>query len=322
MIGFLLKIIQHENEKHKQALMGFYESWLIIPVIFSLLLLSMAGDTKSYDPVYLQELFHSYANETLSKHHTGHFYNVSLPSNSSGMQVSVIRIRSREFWATGVNFSSLRIPPRVIALPFVKRIALLNENLGNWSSHYYQVPNHSLVAPVVGFSAFDASNPSTLSNEELTLIVSGDPVSILFPDIVLKDKNVTLKCVKFGAGMSVEFSNMTTPNECVAKGPGHFSVVIPFQPQPPRPLPPSPKTKDERSWKSWVIGFVAGFGGLVLLILVGVATYKLVRRKMIRKMESESEKAEPLDTTWIGRSRMPSASMIRTQPALEHEYVP
>lgn len=316
MIGPLLKIIQHE--KPQRALMGFYKSWLIIPVIFSLLLLSMASATRSYDPVYLQELFHSYANETLSKHHTGYFYNLSLPSNSSGMQVSVIRLRSGEFWARGVNFSSLRIPPRVMALPFVKRIALLNENLGNWSSYYYQVPNHSLVAPVVGFSAFDASNSSTLSNEELTLIVSGDPISILFHDIVLKDKNVTLKCVKFGAGMSVEFSNMTTPNECVTKGPGHFSVVIPFQPRPPRP----PKTEEERSWKSWVIGFVAGFGGLVLFILVGAAIYKLVRRKMIRKMESESEKAEPLDTTWIGRSRMPSASMIRTQPALEHEYVP
>lgn len=286
----------------------------------------MANDSRIYDPESLQELFHSYANETLSKHHqTGHFYNLSLPSNSSGIQVSVIRLRNGEFWARGVNFSSqIRIPPRVLAMPFVKRIALLQDNLGNMSSYYYNVPNHSLVAPVVGFSAYDASNSSNLSSEELTLIVTGEPISILFPDIVLKDENVTLKCVKFGAGMSVEFSNMTVPNECVTKGPGHFSVVVPFQPQPPLqpPRPQKKKKEKERSWKRWVIGFVGGFGGLVLLILVGVAIFKVVRRKMIRKMESESEKAVPLDTIWIGRSRMPSASMIRTQPALEQEYVP
>lgn len=294
----------------------FYKTWFIVSLIFSLLLYSMAHGSKSYDPESLRALFHSHVNETLAKHHhTGHFYNISLPSNFSGMQVSVVRLRSGTLEANGANFSCFHIPPKVIPVPYEKRIAIVYDNLGNWSSHYYKVQNHSLVAPVVGFTPYDASNLSNLSNRELTLSMKGDPISISFSDIVIQDKNVTLKCVKFGAGESIEFSNMAEPNLCVTRGPGHFSVVTPSPPQ-----PPEKKGGSSRKW--WVVGFVSGFGGLVLLILVGVVIFKLVRKRKLRKMESESEKGVAFDTMWIGRSRIPSASMIRTQPALEHDYVP
>ena len=39
-------------------------------------------------------------------------------------------------------------------------------------------------------------------------------------------------------------------------------------------------------------------------------------------MEKVSERGESFDTVWIGKSKLPSASMVRTQPVLENSYLP
>ncbi|XP_007051645.2 PREDICTED: uncharacterized protein LOC18614035 [Theobroma cacao] len=292
--------------------MGSDRSWLIIFIVFSSLLSSIAGGSDSHDPEALDALFHFYANQTLAKHRTGILYKIPLPSNFSGMEVSVIRLRSGSLWARGSNSSFIMIPPRVRAFPHVKRLAIVYENLGEWSSKYYQIPGYTLVSPVVGFNVYDSSNATTLSDRKVTLSTTSDPVSIHFPYIEAEDKNVTeLKCVKFGAGGSVKFQNMTARNVCVTGKAGHFSVVIPSMPE-----------KKVRIWKWWVIGFVSATAGLVLLILVAVIIFILLRRMKIKTMEKESDNAETLDTFWVRGDKMPSASMTRTQPVLEHDYVP
>ncbi|XWS46175.1 hypothetical protein CRYUN_Cryun14cG0042100 [Craigia yunnanensis] len=281
-------------------------------MVFSSLLSSIAGDSDSYDPDALDALFHYFANQTLAKHHTGTLNKVPLPSNLSGMEVSVIRLRSGSLWGRGTNISFIKIPPRVKTLHYVKRLAIVYDNLGEWSSKYYQVPGYSLVSPVVGFNVYDSSNLTTLSDEKVTLSTTREPISIHFPYVEAKDKNVTeLKCVKFGADGSVEFKNMTERNVCVTGKTGHFSVVISLMAE-----------EKERIWKWWVIGFVAGTIGLVMLILVGVIIFGMGRRMKIKTMEKESDTAVALDTFWVGGDKMPSASMIRTQPVLEHDYVP
>ncbi|GAV72435.1 DUF1191 domain-containing protein [Cephalotus follicularis] len=293
--------------------MGSDTRWHIIYVVIFSFLLNFVHGLQSYDPESLDALLHGYTNNTLSNHPTGTLYKVSLPSNFSGMDVSVVMLRSGSFWARGTNFSVFRIPQRVIPMPYVKRLAIVYDNLGNWSSRYYQLPGYSFVAPVVGFVGYDATNVSSLGKGKLTFRIMGDPISIDYTRIMLQDYNVAFKCVTFSDDGSVEFQNMTMPNECTTTGSGHFSVVI-----------PSPKTpkEDERLWKWWVIGVVAGFVALVLLVLLGITTYKLVRRKKLRNMETESDKGLAFDTMYIGRSKMPYASMTRTQPAIEHEYVP
>jgi hypothetical protein len=46
---------------------------------------------------------------------------------------------------------------------------------------------------------------------------------------------------------------------------------------------------------------------------------KAAKRKKIKKLENNSENGEPFDTFWIGDSKLPLASMIRTQPVLEND---
>ncbi|KAL6290423.1 hypothetical protein ACE6H2_007933 [Prunus campanulata] len=308
--------------------MEFFKSWRILWLIFSLSFSSSSSFVQAsygYDPESLSTFFHDYANTSLRNPHTGTLYNISLPANFSGMEASFVRVLSAKFWSRGANFSSFQIPPRVIPMPYGRRLAIVFENLGNWSSSYYQMSNYTLVAPVVGFMAYDSPNATPIGNQKLNFTTQGDPITIRFSHMDdVQGKNVTPKCVQFGAAGSFEIKNMTKENECITHGLGHFSIVVPSPPRPaPSPAPMSTPEKKKRHRKGLGKGFVVGIViGLVLLGLVMIATFKLWRRKKLKAMEKQSEKDVAFDTFWVGRSKMPSASMTRTQPYLEHEYVP
>lgn len=272
-------------------------------------------NASSFDPDSLDDTFRSYAFKGVSRPRTGILYNVSLPANYSGMQLSFIRLRTREFWLHGANLSYFRIPPHNLPVPYAMRIYLVYQNLGNWSGDYYKVPNYTFIAPVVGLMLYNASNSSPV---RLDVGVNRDPILVQFPWISFPDnKNVTLQCVGFGTNGSVELTEMTLPNACIARNNGHFTIVVPSS------LPPSTvKRKKDRIWKLWVLGFGLGILVMIMVALLGFLTYKTVKRRRIGKMERQSERNEALETTWIGRSRMPSATGIRTLPAIENEYVP
>ncbi|XP_058226166.1 uncharacterized protein LOC131334881 [Rhododendron vialii] len=306
--------------------MGSKKCWLVIWVTFFLSSVSrffaQPTNNSSFDPDSLDDIFRCYAFDEVSRPRTGILYNVSLPANFSGMELSFVRLRTRKFWLNGANLSYFRIPSGNLPVPFVMRFYLVYQNLGNWSNVYYKVPNYTFIAPVVGLVLYNASHSSPI---RLDVGVNRDPILVQFPWISFPEKkNVTLQCARFDANGSVELTEMTLPNACVARNAGHFTIVAP--PSPPRlpPLPPpSPvKRKKDGIWKLWVLGFGLGILGMIMVALLGFLTYKIVKRSRMGKMERQSERNEALETTWIGRSKMPSATGIRTQPTIENEYVP
>lgn len=252
--------------------------------------------------------------------------NISLPEKFSGVQVSVVRMRSSGLWLRGANFSFFDVPARTLPQPFSKRIIIVYQNLANLSSVYYNLPNYTFVAPVVGFMAYDLSSSfNTTGNNEssIELKPTKDPIQVRFPQISLMppvgNTPNTTKCVRFDAKGDVEFSNLTETDSCITTGGGHFSIVAPIQP------PSHPKTREDKFLQKWrKIGIGAGILGLglVLFISLGILLYKLIKKKRIEKMVRESEKNENLDSIWVGTSRMPSATSIRTQPILENNYMP
>lgn len=289
-------------------------------VVFFCLLMLISCSVSFEDADSFSGFVHKYANNSLSKPRTGIVYNISLPSNYSGIKVSYIRLRSGNFWVRGSNLSWISIPPRVTSVPYVKRIAIIFENLGNWSSTFYKVPGYTLVAPVIGFTVYDSStNSSTLSNHKLHLVIMGrNPILVMFPKVNLGENGGKKpQCVKFGAGGTFELKNMTGPSLCSASDFGHFSLVIPTP-----SIEKEEKKKKGMLWEWWVIGFGVGLVALALMGLALMAVLRLVRKKNIKDMEKESERGVSFDTVWIGKSRMPSASMVRTQPNLENSYVP
>ncbi|KAL0397968.1 UNVERIFIED_CONTAM: hypothetical protein Scaly_0245200 [Sesamum calycinum] len=182
------------------------------------------------------------------------------------------------------------------------------------NSFLYDYAFKKMPRPLTGFLAYDSSKIS-IRNGLIELNTTEDnPIVIQFPNIPLEvDKNVGVKCVRFGTNGTLEFSNMIARSSCASRGQGHFSVVVPYQPE---------TEKKKRVFRWWVVGIPAGVVGLVLLLVLGVVAYKFFKWKSIREMERQSEKSEGLGTIWVGSSKMPSASGIRTQPVLETSYVP
>ncbi|KAG9155862.1 hypothetical protein Leryth_004109 [Lithospermum erythrorhizon] len=269
---------------------------------------------NNYDPDYLDSFIHEYTFKKIKEQNpvTGTLYNISLPWNFSGIDVSFVRLRTGRFRKNGANYGFFRIPPKIHTLPYVKRLDIIYQNLGNWSSYYYNVPNHTFVAPVIGFLAYDSD--SSIDKGKLLLSIARDPIEVHFPSIDLPEdfQNLELKCVRFGHDGVVGFSNVSKASTCVVRDQGHFSIVVPSK---------SGKT-NRKGWEWWMVGVVAGASALFLLVFCPVVAYKSYRLNRIRKMEKQSERSEALDSIYIGSSRMPSAQGIRTQPVLENSYVP
>ncbi|KAK4415876.1 hypothetical protein Salat_2695000 [Sesamum alatum] len=296
----------------KEFLMGCTRDWLVVCIIFNAWLWQLVqGSERDYSRDLLDSFVYDNVFQKLPRPRTGKLYNVALPANFSGMEVSVVRLRARRLWKNGSNYSpSFAIPRWVLPWPFTRRVDLVYQNLGNLSSSYYDVPNHTLVAPVIGFLAYDPNRSSpNYGLIELTLM-GRDPIIVRFPNILTQeDGNVTMKCVRFDINGSLEFSNVMK-SSCLVRRQGHFSVVVPYQ-----------SNRATRK-KYWMMGIAAGVVGLVLLVVIGVLAYRWIKGERIKKMERNSERSEGLDTIWVGRSRMPTASGIRTQPAIENSYLP
>ncbi|KAK4382962.1 hypothetical protein Sango_2821600 [Sesamum angolense] len=263
--------------------MGCRRDWLVVCIIFNAWLWQFVHGSERYNARDLLDSFvYDYAIMKLHRPRTGRLYNVVLPANFSGMEVSFVRLRTRRLWKNGSNYnSSFSIPPWVLPWPFTKRVDLVYQNLGNLSSSYYNVPNYTFVAPVIGFLAYDPNRSSASYGMIELHLLSDDPIF-----------------------------NVTVKSSCIVRRQGHFSVVVPYQ----------PNQAIRKSY--WVMGIAAGVVGLVLLLVIGILAYRWIKGKRIKKMERSSERSEGLDTIWVGRSRMPFASGIRTQPAIENSYLP
>ncbi|KAJ8427383.1 hypothetical protein Cgig2_000512 [Carnegiea gigantea] len=273
----------------------------------------------------------------------GEFQWVPFPTktaNFSGMEVSVLRLRSSTLWARGANFGSFDIPPRIITMPYVKRLAIMYENLGNLSSHYYDLPGFKFLTAVVGLVIYDATDVSeTKSPKRLNIALMGKSIRVRFDHVqVPKGRNSSLlKCIRFEPTSGpVELSDVVSHGVCSSKGLGHFAIAIPIvnsttlsPPHSPSPSPSplaSPTRRARRRlqpWTWWVVGISAGVVGFILVVSISIPGYRAFASRKIRRMESKSEKAESLDTRWIGDSKLPWATMTRTQAVnLETDSVP
>lgn len=258
----------------------------------------------------LKALIQDFALNSLVKHrsHSGVLYKANPPSNLSGIEISVVRLRSRRFWKKGANFSQLIIPPRTTSIPHVKRLALIYQDLGNWSSYYYNnISGYSLITSVIGFMVFDASNSniSVKSTKKLGLKTMGEPIQIYFPNLNLSDGKISReKCVAFFSNGTIYLSEMSLSGVCYTRDEGYFSVVTDCK-------------KKQRVWYWWVIGFVVGFVGLVLVCYVGLLSVRLLKTNKIQIMERQADEDLVLSSRWVGGSKMPSAAVTRTLPVLE-----
>ncbi|GFP92606.1 hypothetical protein PHJA_001404800 [Phtheirospermum japonicum] len=236
---------------------------------------------------------------------TDELYNASLPEYLAGINVSVVKLRSTTLWKKGANFNDFIIPPKTLPIPYVKRLLIVYHNLGNLSSSYYTLSGYTLLSPIIGFLVYDASSYSNTKNlSRIELNTNEKPISIEFHGSSSLAYQRT-KCAEFGFYGQFFLSDMILPNICYSKGEGRFSIVTPYM------------KKEKCKLTFWVVGFLGGFLGLILVGFAGKVGVRSLMSKRNQEMEKEADEGECLETYWIDNSKMPRAEVTRTKPVLE-----
>ncbi|XP_068668769.1 uncharacterized protein [Aristolochia californica] len=324
----------------------FYSQMKLFCGVFVLLsLLSLAGwvpkargqsPDSSRTARGLDAILQDYAYRAIRPPMTGVVYEAQPPPYLAGIKLAAMRLRSGSLKRKGVtSYFEFEIPVGVVEKPYVERLVLVYQNLGNWSSSYYGLQGFSFITPVLGLLAYDAINLSAKNLSELSINgTEQQPILIRFSNVKAVQGGFSPQCVWFDLDGLPKFTNLeSSDNVCSASSQGHFCIAVnssafpppPVQP-PSRSTPPHPglspsKKSNSRTWKI-VGGVVGGFLGLVLLSLLLVWALRKRQSKRIAQMEQQSETGEALRMATVGTSRAPVAMGTRTPPVLENEYIP
>ncbi|PWA98040.1 hypothetical protein CTI12_AA023780 [Artemisia annua] len=121
----------------------------------STLINSQSLTTRVLDSV-LQE--HAFAPFLRHRVVTGVVYDANVGPELTGIKVSALRLRSGALSRKGyVGFKEFDIPVGVVVTPYVGRVVLVYQNMGNWSSVYYGLKGYVFLSPVVGLLAYNAT---------------------------------------------------------------------------------------------------------------------------------------------------------------------
>ncbi|KAL4587235.1 hypothetical protein LXL04_000102 [Taraxacum kok-saghyz] len=277
----------------------------------------------------LDTTLQEYAYRAFFHPRTGIPFDGLVPPYLTGIEISAMRLRSGSLFHRGVQtFKEFRVPTGIREEPYVERLVLVYQNLGNWSTTYYPLPGYTYLAPILGLLAYNGSDLSSTNLPELELWASNDPITIKFGQIRSKPASSHPKCVWFDRHGQVNFTNLEPDNQCLTYEQGHFSIVIE---SPPAPAPPEIAAPPEESVvtdgkenmpKVCTIVGIAG-GGTILMVLMSLViiwAWRYKKRKRIRELERAANAGEALRMTRVGSMRVPYAMATRTTPDLEIDF--
>ncbi|KAF2288003.1 hypothetical protein GH714_003844 [Hevea brasiliensis] len=157
----------------------------------------------------LDALLQNYAYKALVRPKTGLPYDGDVPPDLIGIKVAALRLRSGSLRRKGVPmYKEFEIPIGVIERPYVERLVLVYQNLGNWSERYYSLAGYTHLAPVLGLLAYNASNLSATNLPVLDIRASGDPITIKFSDVKSVPDGFVAMCVSFDLQGKEEMQQM------------------------------------------------------------------------------------------------------------------
>ncbi|KAM7496338.1 hypothetical protein LguiA_020752 [Lonicera macranthoides] len=277
----------------------------------------------------IDSLLQHYAFTSILRQRTGFIYYSNATSDLAGIEVGAVRLRSGSLRRRGMkSYKEFQIPTGIIEDPYVERLVLVYQNLGNWSSFYYPLPGYAYLSSVLGLLSYNSSVSSS-SAIGLDLRATETPILIRFQNVKPAPDGFSPKCLCFGLYGSLEFGNVLSGNVCSTTKQGHFAIVVEL-------AAPAPAMAGEiptgvggdgglgKYWE-WVVGGCV-VGGFVVMGLFGVLVVwvRMCREKRERgRMEAVAEGGAPLLMAAIGgRIKVPVATGTRTRPVLENEYLP
>ncbi|KAG8484293.1 hypothetical protein CXB51_023835 [Gossypium anomalum] len=301
------------------------------PFFLLLIILSLASlpSTKA-DGIrsarLLDLLIRDYTVKSFDRHFkTGTLHTVHLPANLSGIEVDTARFRCGSLRRYGAKVKEFHLGIGVIVQPCAERVIVVRQTLGyNWSSMYYanyDLSGYQLVSPVLGLLAYNAgSDVSFGSPFQLGILAREKPIKIDFSNITMAS-NMTRSsmrplCAGFEGDGKVTLKNQVSPNVCFATRDGHFGLVVESPPL-------MPVRKKISRWKLVVGSSIGAALGAILLGLLLVAMFIKVKKKArMEEMERRAYEEEALQVSMVGHFRAPTASVTRTTPTIEYQYIP
>ncbi|KAJ0482500.1 hypothetical protein HanIR_Chr13g0654601 [Helianthus annuus] len=259
---------------------------------------------QAIKPTRLLDLaIQNYTFKSFKNFKTGTSYNIHLPSNFTGINVSTVKYRSGSLKRYGASIQEFHLGVGVDVHPYVGRVLLVTQNLGNnWSHIYYdtyiynQLVDYQLVSPVLGLLAYNADSDS----KELEVKIQSPKVNgikIDFSNYTIQ-KNDTLHgkmqmCATFGDDGKVTLQKEVAPNICATSSHGHFGLVV--------QSPMLPEGKKIKRWKV-VFGSSAGAAiGAFLLGLLLVAMFVNGKKKArMDELERRAYEEEALQVSMAG----------------------
>ncbi|XVF51590.1 hypothetical protein PTKIN_Ptkin04bG0196300 [Pterospermum kingtungense] len=304
----------------------FSLTWIILSWV-SLSLLSMKAEAEAEgirSARLLDLLIRDYTVKSFDRHlKTGIVHTVHLPANFSGIKVDTGRFRCGSLHRYGAQVKEFHLGIGVTVQPCAERVMVIRQNLGhNWSSIYYanyDLSGYQLVSPVLGLLAYNAgSDVSFGSPFQLGILARDKPIKIDFSNITNLASNTTGTrplCASFEGDGKVTLKNQVSPNVCVATRHGHFGLVV-------EKPPLMPVRKKISKWKVVVGSSIGAALGAFLLGLLLVAMFVKVKKKArMEELERRAYEEEALQVSMVGHIRAPTASVTRTSPTIEHEYI-
>ncbi|KAB1217151.1 hypothetical protein CJ030_MR4G021170 [Morella rubra] len=294
---------------------------LILSWAFSV---SMKAEAQGIKSAHLLDLYiRDYTFRSYDKHfRTGTLHAVHLPANFSGIRVDTVRFRCGSLRRYGAQVREFHLDVGVTVHPCVERVMIVREILGyNWSSMYYanfDISGYQLVSPILGLLAYNAGSNMNFSNPfELGILAGEKPITVDFSNTTefTNLKEIRPYCASFGSDGKVTLANEVSPYVCVAKRHGHFGLVI--------EAPPEQLRKKVSRWKVVVGSSIgAALGAFLLGLLLVALLVKVKKKSRMEEMERRAYEEEALQVSMVGHVRAPTATVTRTLPTIEHEYVP
>ncbi|KAL6905740.1 hypothetical protein ACP4OV_003341 [Aristida adscensionis] len=314
--------------------MGFLIRACLVQLL--LLLGGAAAQSQPASPArILDAMLQDYAYRAFARPRTGIVFNATAPANLTGIAVSALRLRSGSLRRKGfADYFEFAVPAGVIVQPYVERVVLVYQNLGNWSDFYYPLPGYTYLSPVLGLMVYDAANLSAVGLPDLSILVSGSPILVNFRNVRAVPSGAPApRCVWFDLDGVPQFRDLEAPDVCSTFRRGHFSIVVNSSEIAPAPAPappgaiappiPSAGGHAKGSSKAWkiavsVVGAAIALGLLASLLLCFV---RHKREQKLKVMERNADVGETLRMAQVGRTQAPVASGTRTQPMIENDYV-
>lgn len=274
--------------------------------------------TSLIDQIVRDAAMRSYHSQKHQK--TAVHYRLSLPPSLSGISAETVRYRTGSMWRYGASFGEFFIPPGIITHPHVKRLIVIRENMGKFSSMYENSISTNtrlrLVSPVLGLLFYNATTFHSSSIANLNIVVTKTPIIVNFSTLVEADLVQKAHCVVFQLDGNISVTSQPWNNVCITWQQGHFALMEEeFDGE------DGENGTKVSTWKLVAMGVIVGTAGAALIGLLVVALVSVRRKRvLLAEMERRAYEEEALRVSMVGHVRAPTATGARTKPSLEDEF--